>query len=131
MSCEEMIETYEFQGACCSMESIPATKGCRITVSIGNCFWYPFCGTCEEGDPSKCNKQFTTDAGITCPMVDFNPLEAQKAVGFQRPSCAPTMVPVDPSTVTDAGTMMHMNASTPTGAAALLVAVVATMFAAA
>lgn len=105
ISCEEMIELYQFQGSCCSMESIPATGGCRITVSSGNCFWYPWCGTCEEDEEvkSRCNNIFETDARQQCPMRDFDPLAIQASADFDAPSCAPSMMPSDVSLDKSAG----------------------------
>jgi len=101
MSCEEMIETYEFQGSCCSLEIIAATKGCRLTVSFGNCFWYPFCGDCEEADQKgggRCNNIFETNANIRpCPDGDYNPLEIQSDPTWYPPSCAPSMSPTNSS----------------------------------
>jgi len=95
-SCEEMMELYEFQGSCCSLETIPATGGCRITVSFGNCFWYPWCGECddEERKSTSCNRVFETEANQRpCPVADFDPVKLQKAEDFERPSCSPSMAP--------------------------------------
>lgn len=95
MSCEEMIELYEFQGSCCSLDTIPATGGCRLTVSVGNCFYYPWCGECdeEEEERTQCNKIFETGAEETCPDGVYNPLAIQSAENFTAPSCAPSMAP--------------------------------------
>lgn len=141
MSCEEMIERYRFQGSCCSMESMPATGGCRVTVSFGNCFWYPWCGTCDEDEEvtSRCNNIFETDANQRpCPSGDFNPLEIQASLGFEVPSCAPSMQPSDVPPTTDGsagaaptatvilgGSQWTVRAAT-TGAVAVLVAGIAT-----
>jgi hypothetical protein len=97
MSCEEMIDTYRFQGSCCSMETIPQTGGCRITVSFGNCFWYPWCGECDAVDEvnSRCNNIFETDANQRpCPVADFDPVAIQASEFYERPSCSPTMAPI-------------------------------------
>jgi len=105
-SCEEMMEMYEFQGSCCSLEIIPATRGCRITVSFGNCFWFPWCGECddEERDRTSCNRVFETDANERpCPVADFDPVRLQKAENFTRPSCSPTMSPTMLSEREDVG----------------------------
>ena len=95
MSCPEMIEKYRFQGSCCSMERIGATGGCRITVGFGNCFWYPWCGTCEgeEETASRCNNVFETGAQQECPVGDFDPIEIQASADYTTPSCAPSMAP--------------------------------------
>ena len=98
MSCDEMMERYEFQGSCCSLEDIPQTGGCRVTVSFGNCFWYPWCGTCEEDEEivSRCNNIFETDADQRpCPVGDFDPVEIQQSENFTQPSCSPSMAPTD------------------------------------
>jgi len=118
MSCEEMIETYEFQGSCCSLETISATKGCRLTVSFGNCFWFPFCGLCEEDDQKdggRCNNVFETDANIRpCPEGDYNPLEIQSDPAWYPPSCSPSMSPtnfsigeIDESSASGTGGMIN------------------------
>lgn len=139
MSCEEMIETYEFQGSCCSMEVISATGGCRISVTFGNCFWYPWCGDCDESDEvtSRCNNIFETDADQRpCPAGDFDPIAIQAQIDFERPSCAPTMAPVSAAPVEDGSSasthtdnvvsrMVMM-----TGAVGILVAAAAGTFAA-
>ena len=96
MSCEEMMELYQFQGSCCSLEIIPATGGCRVTVSFGNCFWYPWCGTCDEEEEkaSRCNNIFETDANQRpCPVGDFDPVAIQASEDFTTPSCSPSMQP--------------------------------------
>lgn len=100
MSCDEMMERYEFQGSCCSLAVIPQTGGCRITVSFGNCFWYPWCGTCEEDEEivGRCNNIFETDANQRpCPVGDFDPVEIQQSENFTQPSCSPSMAPTDNS----------------------------------
>lgn len=96
MSCEEMIERYQFQGSCCSLETIPATGGCRLTVSFGNCFYYPWCGECDEieAGKSRCNNIFTTDANQRpCAQGDYDPLKIQSSIAYEPPSCPPTMAP--------------------------------------
>jgi hypothetical protein len=99
--CEEMIETYKFQGSCCSLESVPQINGCRVTVSYGNCFWYPWCGDCDEDDQkdlSRCNNVFETDANVRpCPTGDgfFDPLAIQSSPEWYPPSCSPTMSPTN------------------------------------
>lgn len=112
-SCEDMIQTYKFQGSCCSLEKIPATGGCRITVGFGNCFWYPFCGICENDmedenfKKDKCNNLFETDAeDKVCPVYDFNPLEIQSAPEWSLPSCTPSMAPTTSSMKADATAIM-------------------------
>lgn len=96
MSCEEMIERYQFQGSCCSLETIPATGGCRLTVSFGNCFYYPWCGECDEFEAgkSRCNNIFTTDANQRpCAQGDYDPLKIQSSIAYEPPSCPPSMAP--------------------------------------
>ena len=99
MTCEEMIDRYEFQGSCCSLESVPQINGCRVTVSYGNCFWYPWCGDCDENDQkeiSRCNNVFETDANVRpCPAGSFDPLAIQSDPEWSPPSCSPTMSPTD------------------------------------
>ena len=101
ISCEEMIETYEFRGSCCSLESITATGGCRLTVSYGNCYWYPFCGVCDElnqKEQSRCHNVFETDANQKpCPLGDYDPLTIQQDPSWYPPSCAPSMSPTNSS----------------------------------
>ncbi|MGK3759878.1 MAG: hypothetical protein ACI8RD_012195 [Bacillariaceae sp.] len=101
MPCEEVIETYKFQGSCCSLESVPQLNACRITVSYGNCFWYPFCGDCDANDQkelSRCNNLFETDANIRpCPTGSFDPLAIQSNPEWTPPSCSPTMSPTNSS----------------------------------
>lgn len=99
--CEEMIETYRFQGSCCSMTYVPQTKGCRITVSYGNCYWDPWCaadheGECDGQHPSRCGNVFETNANQRpCPVGDYDPLAIQAAVDWYPPSCAPSMAPTN------------------------------------
>lgn len=97
MSCADMIDTYQFQGSCCSIEILPETIGCRITVSTGNCYWYPWCGKCEEEDEavSKCNNLFETDAKQDCKEGRFDPVELQQSEVFSVPECDPTISPTD------------------------------------
>jgi hypothetical protein len=140
MSCQEMIVKYRFQGSCCSMVDIPQTGGCRITVSYGNCFWYPWCDTCEaeEAIVSRCNNIFETSANERpCPVGEYDPLEIQKSVNFTQPSCAPSMAPSEPPTgdgssaSTTRSLLLSATSVTTTGAVAVLVAVVAAAFVAA
>jgi len=135
MSCEELIESYQFQGSCCSMESIPQTGGCRVTVSFGNCFWYPWCGVCDKDDnkASRCNNIFETDANQRpCPVADFDPVEIQQSENFTIPSCSPSMSPSDYSMLEDgedssavSSISLVSTTAVMTGAAAVLVAVIA------
>lgn len=146
MSCEEMMDLYQFQGSCCSLEIIPSTGGCRVTVSYGNCFWYPWCGTCEkeEEKASRCNIEFQTDADQRpCPEGDFDPVAIQAAENFTSPSCSPTMQPSASSMLKDEsaaapptsviiGWNQHWWArAATTGAVAVLVAAIAVAVAAA
>jgi len=139
MSCQEMMDRYQFQGSCCSMQSIPQTGGCRITVSFGNCFWYPWCGTCEkdEEDTSRCNNIFETDADQRpCPDGDFDPVEIQKSENYTIPSCAPSMAPTNASMAGDGdgGSSASITRALPptivlmTSAAAVLAATLAAAF---
>mmetsp|Transcript_26392 Transcript_26392/g.57848 ORF Transcript_26392/g.57848 Transcript_26392/m.57848 type:complete len:184 (+) Transcript_26392:117-668(+) len=110
-SCEDMIQTYKFQGSCCSLEKIPATGGCRVTVGFGNCFWYPFCGDCEVDSDiftrDRCNNLFEREVeDRVCPDYDFNPLEIQKAPEWSPPSCTPSMAPTSFSIKADAAPIM-------------------------
>lgn len=140
MSCEEMMERYQFQGSCCSMEIIPSTGGCRITVSFGNCFWYPWCGTCDDDEESatRCNKIFETDANQRpCPVADFDPVAIQASENFTIPSCSPSMQPsvsfgnegesaaAAPTSVVVARNQNWWVQAATTGAVALLVATIA------
>ena len=135
MPCEEIIETYKFQGSCCSMTSIPQTNGCRVTVSFGNCFWYPFCGDCDPDDSkdgSRCNNIFTTAANQRpCPVGDFDPLAIQSDPTWSEPSCSPSMAPtefsVSPSMAPSGG---GGDASTSTRAAVLVAFIATAVFAA-
>jgi hypothetical protein len=100
LSCEEMIANYEFQGSCCSMESIPETRGCRLTVSSrGNCFWYPYCGQCDMSDEEiGCNKIYQTESDGLCPTSEYDPVgdsEMTRQNGT-LPSCFPTTAPTFP-----------------------------------
>jgi len=136
MSCQEMIEKYQFQGSCCSMVDIPQTGGCRVTVTFGNCFWYPWCDTCEEDEEvvSRCNNIFETGANERpCPVGDYDPLEIQKSMDFAQPSCAPSMAPSEPPTRDGSSARSNLLSATSvtTGVLAVLVAVVAAAFVAA
>lgn len=136
MSCQEMIEKYQFQGSCCSMVDIPQTGGCRVTVTFGNCFWYPWCGTCEEDEEvvSRCNNIFETGANQRpCPVGDYDPLEIQKSLAYDQPSCAPSMAPSEPPTGDGSSARSNLLSATSvtTGVLAVLVAVVAAAFVAA
>mmetsp|Transcript_21961 Transcript_21961/g.52274 ORF Transcript_21961/g.52274 Transcript_21961/m.52274 type:complete len:202 (+) Transcript_21961:164-769(+) len=96
ISCEKVMELYQFQGSCCSLDIIPSTGGCRVTVSYGNCFWYPWCGICDEEDEkvSRCNNHFQTAANIRpCPEGDYDPVAIQASENFTVPSCSPSMQP--------------------------------------
>jgi hypothetical protein len=82
LTCEEMILQFEFQGGCCSMESIPETRGCRITISGGaNCYWYPRCSQttpttvtdCQNDQLLRCHTVFETDSTRACPESEFDP----------------------------------------------------------
>mmetsp|Transcript_16424 Transcript_16424/g.40064 ORF Transcript_16424/g.40064 Transcript_16424/m.40064 type:complete len:185 (-) Transcript_16424:347-901(-) len=95
-TCEAMIEKYEFQGSCCSMESVPETRGCRITIANeGNCYWFPRCSTPEtivacQNDPNiRCHTIFETDTTNACPTSDFDPY-----VNITT-TCAPTQAPAE------------------------------------
>ena len=133
MPCEEAIETYKFQGSCCSMEHIPQTNGCRITVSFGNCFWYPFCGDCDADDAKeggRCNNIFETAADQRpCPAGDFDPLAIQSALTWSLPSCAPSMAPTKVSMPVNSGGGGG-GASTFTRAAVLVAFIATAVFAA-
>uniref|UniRef100_A0A7S0UKN6 PSI domain-containing protein n=1 Tax=Pseudo-nitzschia delicatissima TaxID=44447 RepID=A0A7S0UKN6_9STRA len=129
MSCEEMIDRYQFQGSCCSLEIIPATGGCRLTVSSGNCFYYPWCGDCDpvEEEASRCNNIFETAANQGCPLKDFDPLEIQSSLDYEVPSCSPTQAPTfgpDGS----GGSSTHSKNIVMTGVAGILVAAIASAF---
>mmetsp|Transcript_13581 Transcript_13581/g.21849 ORF Transcript_13581/g.21849 Transcript_13581/m.21849 type:complete len:174 (-) Transcript_13581:947-1468(-) len=107
LSCEQMIEEYEFQGSCCSMESIPETRGCRVRVANrGNCFWYPYCGLCDMSDEEiGCNTVYTTESDNSCPDSEFDPLfqnTTNQNMNRTRPSCVPTMAPSEPEVPTAA-----------------------------
>ena len=112
MSCEEMIERYEFQGSCCSLENIPATGGCRLTVSFGNCFYYPWCGECDgiEEERSRCNNIFETDANQPqCAQGDYDPLKIQSSIVYEPPTCPPTKAPTPaPSSGSSTTTIQDM-----------------------
>lgn len=133
MSCQEMIQKYQFQGSCCSMEDIPQTGGCRVKVTFGNCFWYPWCETCEEEEEvlSRCNNIFETSANERpCPAGDYDPLEIQKSVDFTQPSCSPSMAPSQMPIGDDSSARSNLLSvtSVTTGVVAVLVAVVAAAF---
>ena len=134
MSCEEMIERYQFQGSCCSLEIISATGGCRLTVSSGNCFYYPWCGDCDlvEEEESRCNNIFETTANLGCPKKDFDPLEIQASDEYEVPSCAPSMSPTPFTGDGSGGSSTHNNKNivAMTGVAGILVAALATGYAA-
>ncbi|KAL3940260.1 MAG: hypothetical protein SGARI_001051 [Bacillariaceae sp.] len=93
LSCEEMIEKYHFQGSCCSMESIDATRGCRLTVADrGNCFWYPYCGFPDPfEDEIGDNVIYSTDSDAVCPESQFDPVG--ESANRTDVSCVPTMAP--------------------------------------
>jgi hypothetical protein len=102
LSCEQMIEEYQFQGSCCSMESIPETLGCRVTVADrGNCFWYPYCGVPDPlDDEIAAGIEYLTDSDDECPESEFDPLFLNtSSPDFFPPenrtevSCVPTMAP--------------------------------------
>ena len=97
-TCEAMIEKYSFQGSCCSMESIPETRGCRITIADkGNCYWFPRCSTPEsitacQNDPNiRCHTIFETDTTFACPTSQFDPYVNVTS------TCPPTQPPVEMS----------------------------------
>lgn len=103
LSCEEMIAQYSFQGSCCAMESIPETRGCRVTVADrGNCYWYPYCG---EPDPLDeeigAGIEYTTDSELECPLSEFDPLFLNESSPDFIPAenrtdnvtCPPTLTP--------------------------------------
>jgi hypothetical protein len=105
LSCEQMIEEYQFQGSCCSMESIPETRGCRVTVADrGNCFWYPYCGIPDPMDEEiAAGIEYTTDSEDECPESEFDPLFLNTSspdfippVNRTDVSCVPTMAPSFP-----------------------------------
>ena len=101
LSCEQMIEEYDFQGSCCSMEPIPETRGCRLTVSNrGNCFWFPKCGECDTTDEEiGCNVIYETESEGTCPPSDYDPVADSKNATV---SCVPTISPTfDPNSPTN------------------------------
>jgi hypothetical protein len=96
-----MIEQYDFQGGCCSMEPIPETRGCRLTVSNrANCFWYPKCGECDTTDEEiGCNIVYLTESDGTCPPSEYDPVAESKNGTV---SCVPTMAPTfDPNAPTN------------------------------
>jgi hypothetical protein len=102
LSCEQMIAEYKFQGSCCSMESIPQTLGCRVTVADrGNCFWYPYCGVPDPLDEEiAAGIEYTTDSEEECPDSEFDPLFLNTSSPDYIPpenrtevSCVPTMAP--------------------------------------
>jgi hypothetical protein len=99
-----MIEQYRFQGSCCSLESVPQTLGCRLTVAdTGNCFWYPYCGVPDPLDEEiSAGIEFTTDATDECPESEFDPLFLNTSHPDYIPpedrnndnvTCVPTMAP--------------------------------------
>lgn len=104
LSCEDMIAQYEFQGSCCSLESVPETRGCRLTVANrGNCFWYPYCGVPDPLDELiQAGIEFTTDTMQECPYSDYDALYQNTSHPDYIPpeirenataSCVPTMAP--------------------------------------
>jgi hypothetical protein len=105
LSCEQMIEEYKFQGSCCSMESIPETRGCRVTVADrGNCYWYPYCGMPDPLDEEiSAGFEHTTDSDQECPESEFDPLFLNtSSPDYISPenrtnvTCDPTMAPSSP-----------------------------------
>ncbi|KAG7355244.1 hypothetical protein IV203_004600 [Nitzschia inconspicua] len=102
LPCEQMIEEYRFQGSCCSMVSVPETRGCRLTVANrGNCFWYPYCGVPDPMDELiGAGIEYKTDSSADCPVSEFDPLFLNtSSPDFIPPenrtdvSCVPTMTP--------------------------------------
>ena len=112
LSCEELLEEYEFQGSCCQLQSIPQTRGCRVEVFNGNCFWFPKCVPCVDGDGPDCNRQFQSVSPEQCPTLEFDAIEFQ-ANREEEPSCSPSMMPD-----TEAPTPDSSAFSMPTSAAA-------------
>lgn len=99
ISCEEVLQKYQFQGSCCSLESIPETRGCRLRVTFGNCIWLPICEIdhyvqfCDNND-SMCNRHYITEANERpCPRYDYDAIEEQSKPNWSPPSCAPSMAP--------------------------------------
>ena len=127
ISCEELLATHDFQGSCCSLETIELTKGCRVSVTNGgNCYWFPKCGQC---DPANfCDLIHTASPVNTdpCPASNYSvpnvalpvvaaPTRAPLAAGTYEPtlSMSPTMKPTcaaEPTT--DAPTQMPPTSST-------------------
>lgn len=109
LSCEEMINQYDFQGSCCSMETVNETLGCRITVgAAGNCFWYPKCGECDPlDDQIQCNILYSTATDSICPESDFDPLASFNET---ETTCPPVAAPSSPESlapVASCATMDH------------------------
>ena len=123
LSCEEMIEQYEFQGSCCSMESIPQTRGCRITIeAAGNCYWAPRCGVpldeCQFDDQLRCHTIFETGSTNACPSSDFDPFANTTAV------CPPTAAPIMTNVGTDGENENISGAKLPSSSTSTLILVV-------
>jgi len=118
ISCQALVEEYDFQGSCCAMEDIPAIRGCRIEVSAaGNCFWTPRCGECDLS--AKCNFVYSTTASTACPTSKYDPFDQTL-----KATCPPTPAPLAP---TDFPTPLPSEASS-LGFAVAAVGVVSSAF---
>lgn len=128
ISCLELLETYTFQGSCCSLEDIPATGGCRIRVAgAGNCVWTPNCEACLSTSSEEC-WVYETSTTDECPVLqyDYDAIAYQASMNSTA-SCSPTQAPVAPSAAPQDGSGAP-SLSLVTFAAGLLVASLKTYF---
>ena len=128
-TCEAMIEKYEFQGSCCSMESIPETRGCRITIAAeGNCYWFPRCATpqsitaCQNDPNIRCHTIFETDTTRSCPTSQFDPYVNVTSTCPPTQAPAPTQPPTDGGSPSGAAPGMMMDTRTSLATAAIATA---------
>jgi hypothetical protein len=109
LSCEELVEKFDFQGNCCALTSVLATGGCRITVAgaggIGQCYWEPKeqCGACAKDSAlqtsAQCNLVHESRSTSVCPADNFNALKPPSpapstADSTAPPTIAPTCAPI-------------------------------------
>jgi hypothetical protein len=102
-SCEDLKRDYHFQGSCCSLKYVPATRGCLIVVGgDNNCAWTPKCGICssEESVAAGACLEYRSESkvvGFSCNAIDeydvLNEVMDATLSPADAPTCPPTQEP--------------------------------------
>ena len=99
IACSVLVETYNFQGSCCSLADVNGT--CTVTVAAaGTCLWRAKCGSCMRG--VGCDKQYQTSSALPCTSSIYDVLNPASHF-TAAPSCSsspptsPSLAPVLPT----------------------------------